>query len=117
MRISDWSSDVCSSDLPFPGPEPFPQLPDIAPLSPPLLRTRARAIQQRRTTLDLAAVPPELLHQDYLALRTLSVDAARIYVHARPYPFPLFCQCRQRAVGRSDAGRGGKGGVRKDRYQ
>src|SRR3546814_21004166 len=24
MRISDWSSDVCSSDLPFPGSSPCP---------------------------------------------------------------------------------------------
>src|SRR3546814_14460092 len=30
MRISDWSSDVCSSDLSCPGPPPCP---------PPLLRT------------------------------------------------------------------------------
>src|SRR3546814_6063418 len=27
MRISDWSSDVCSSDLPAPAPVPVPETP------------------------------------------------------------------------------------------
>lgn len=92
---------------PFPDPDPFPQLPDIARMRPQLLRAKARAVQQRRTTLDLAAVPPELLHQDYLALRVLPDEAARIYVQARPYLFPIFCQCSTREVGQTPIQPGG----------
>lgn len=89
---------------PFPIPEPFA---DNAPLGPQLLRARARTVQQRKTSLDLSVVPPELLHHDYLALRTLPVDAAHIYVHARPYLYPIFCHCSTRKVGETPIQPGG----------
>src|SRR3546814_960880 len=37
MRISDWSSDVCSSDLPGPVPTGFTHFAMIAPLAPQTL--------------------------------------------------------------------------------
>src|SRR3546814_11456061 len=88
MRISDWSSDVCSSDLilavlPIPLPDPIPDPipgPDPAPFNVRSLRATARGIQQRKATFDLAATPPENLHEDYLALRAMPEDAASQYV-------------------------------------
>ena len=92
---------------PYPIPEPIPEL-DLAPFGPQLLRAKARAIQQRKAPLDLSAVPPENLHQDYLALRTMPVDAARLYVFERPYLFPIFCNCSVRKVGQTPIQPGGQ---------
>jgi hypothetical protein len=90
--------------LPIPLPEPIPDPipgPDPAPFDAQLLRARARTIQQRKTPLDLAAVPSEDLYQDYLALRALPAEAARLYVLERPYLFPVFCHCSTRKVGQT----------------
>lgn len=92
--------------LPIPIPDPIPG-PDPEPFTPQLLRATARRIQQRKTPLDFAAVPPENLHQDYLALRTMPVDAAQRYVLDRPYLFPIFCHCSVRKVGQTPIQPGG----------
>lgn len=92
---------------PGPGPGPRPG-PDFTSFAPQVLRAKARAIQQRKTPLDLAAVPSENLHQDYLALRAMPVDAARVYVLERPYLFPIFCHCSVRKVGQTPIQPGGQ---------
>ena len=99
--------DILPIPIPDPIPEPFPG-PDPAPFGPQLLRAKARAIQQRKTSLDFAAVPPENLHQDYLALRAMPIDAARLYVLERPYLFPIFCHCSVRKVGQTPIQPGGQ---------
>lgn len=98
--------DTLPIPIPDPIPEPIPG-PDPAPFSPQLLRAKARTIQRRKTQLDLAAVPPENLHQDYLALRSLPAEAARLYVIERPYLFPIFCHCSVRKVGQTAIRPGG----------
>src|SRR5262245_8781519 len=98
--------DVLPIPIPDPIPEPIPG-PDPAPFAPQLLRAKARRIQQRKTPLDLAAVPPEPLHQDYLALRAMPVDSARQYVIARPNLFPSFCYCSRHKVGQTPIQPGG----------
>lgn len=98
--------EVLPIPIPDPVPDPIPG-PDPAPFAPQLLRAKARTIQRRKTALDLAAVPPENLHQDYLALRTMSVDAARLYVLKRPYLFPILCHCSVRKVGQTSLQPGG----------
>lgn len=90
--------DILPIPLPDPIPEPIPG-PDPAPFTPQLLRATARRIQQRNAPLDLGAIPPQNLHQDYLTLRTLPADEARRYVLERPYLFPIFCNCSVRKVG------------------
>lgn len=99
--------DILPIPIPDPIPDPIPG-PDPAPFSPQLLRAKARSIQQRKTTLDLAAVPPENLHQDYLALRAMPVDAARQYVLERAYLFPIFCHCSVNKVGQTPIQPGGQ---------
>src|SRR3546814_2772644 len=49
MRISDWSSDVCSSDLPDVEPLP-PRQPRLADASRLALRTLGRLFDRRLTT-------------------------------------------------------------------
>lgn len=103
--------DILPIPLPDPIPDPFPGPgpgPDPAPFGPRVLRARARAIQQRKRPLDLAAVPPENLHQDYLALRAMPTEAARQYVQARPYLYPIFCHCSVRKVGQTPIQPGGQ---------
>jgi len=99
--------DILPIPIPDPIPDPIPG-PDPAPFTPQLLRTKARAIQRRKAPLDLAAVPPENLHQDYLALRTMPANAARLYVLERPYLFPFFCHCSVRKVGQTPIQPGGE---------
>ena len=99
--------DILPIPIPYPIPEPIPG-PDPAPFGPQFLRAKARAIQQRKTPLDLAAVPPENLYQDYLALRAMPVDAARLYVLERSYLFPIFCHCSVRKVGQTPIQPGGQ---------
>ena len=99
--------EVLPIPIPDPIPDPIPG-PDPAPFTAQLLRTKARTIQQRKTSLDLAAVPPENLHQDYLALRAMPLDAARTYVTERPYLFPIFCHCSVRKVGETPIQPGGE---------
>lgn len=96
--------------LPIPIPDPIPDPvpgPDPAPFAPRLLRAKARAIRQRGAAPDYAALPPESLYRDYLALRALPAEAARQYVQARPYLFPLFCHCELRKVGETPIQPGG----------
>ncbi len=93
--------------FPVPVPGPFPG-PDPAPYSPQLMRAKARAIQRSKESLDLAAVPPENLHRDYLALRSMPENAAQLYVKARPYLFPIFCHCTVSKVGQTPIQPGGK---------
>src|SRR3546814_12654584 len=50
MRISDWSSDVCSSDLP-------PQFPNVPDQSIALLRDRE---QETKLSLSAPLIAPEL---------------------------------------------------------
>lgn len=93
--------------LPDPIPDPLPR-PDPAPFDAMSLRRAARSIQQNRTPLDLAATPPQNLHQDYLALRQMPAEAAQKYVLARPYLFPLLCNCSLRKVGETPIQPGGR---------
>src|SRR3546814_7473376 len=51
MRISDWSSDVCSSDLPFPG---IPSLHRLRLRQRPILRPQRRL--RRRAQNDARAI-------------------------------------------------------------
>lgn len=99
--------EILPIPLPDPIPDPIPG-PDPAPFGPQLLRAKARAIQQRKAPLDLAALPSESLHQDYLALRAMPIDAARLYVLERPYLFPIFCLCSVRKVGQTAIQPGGQ---------
>lgn len=91
---------------PLVGPVPGPG-PDPAPFHAQLLRTKARTIQQRRASLDPIAVPSRTLYDDYLALRTLPLDAALGYVQERPYLYPIFCHCSIRKVGETPLQPGG----------
>src|SRR3546814_6189365 len=64
MRISDWSSDVCSSDLPLP-PKPLPPKP--LPLPPKLLPSlRSRLRPSRRQGMN----PPQRLPSRWQPLST-----------------------------------------------
>lgn len=106
--------EVLPIPIPDPVPDPIPDLmrdptpgPVPAPYSPQLLRSTARKIQQRKSALDLAAVPSEALHRDYLALRAMPIDAATAYVLERPYLFPFFCHCSVRKVGQTPIQPGG----------
>ncbi len=97
--------------LPIPLPDPLPDpLPgrDPASFNPVSLRAAARNIQQNRTPLKLAATPPQNLHQDYLALRSMPADAAQAYVLGRPYLYPLLCHCSLRKVGETPIQPGGR---------
>jgi hypothetical protein len=98
------------SKLPIPLPDPIPDPipgPDPGPFSRAFLRTTARTIQARKTVLDYAAVPPENLYEDYLALRALSDEAAQRYVRQRPYLYPIFCSCSVHKVGQTPIQPGG----------
>lgn len=96
------------SVLPIPLPDPIPG-PDPTRFSPALLRASARSIQQAKAPLDPAATPPQNLHDDYLALRSMSADdEAQRYVLARPYLYPLLCHCSQRKVGETSIQPGGR---------
>ena len=107
--------EVLPIPIPDPIPDPFPDGPgpgpgpgpDPAPFTPRLLRAKARTIQQRKATLDFTAVPPEELLQDYLALRSLPLEAAQRYVFERPYLYPIFCHCSVRKVGQTAIQPGG----------
>lgn len=99
--------DILPIPIPDPIPDPIPG-PDPAPFGPRVLRSKARLIQQRKAPLDLSAVPPQDLHRDYLALRTLPAEAARLYVEARPYLYPIFCHCSVRKVGQTPIQPGGQ---------
>lgn len=92
--------DVLPIPIPDPIPDPIPG-PDPAPFTPRLLKSRARALQSRRTALDFAALPPQELHDDYLALRALSPEAAQAYVVARPYLLAIVCTCTLSKVGQT----------------
>lgn len=98
--------DILPIPIPDPIPDPIPG-PDPTPFGARFLRAKARTIQQRKTPLDLAAVPPENLHQDYLALRAMPLEAAHRYVLERPYLFPIFCHCSVRKVGQTPIQPGG----------
>lgn len=104
--------DILPIPIPDPIPDPFPggpfPGPGPEPFAPQLLRAKARSIRQSRKALDLSALPPENLHQDYLALRTLPAEAARAYVSERPYLLPLICKCSVRKVGQTDLQPGGQ---------
>ena len=93
--------------LPIPLPDPIPG-PDPGPFNVKLLRTSARTIQQARQPLAAAATPPENLHQDYLALRSMAADDAQTYVLAHPYLYPLLCHCSMRKVGETTIQPGGR---------
>lgn len=99
--------DILPIPIPDPIPEPIPG-PDPAPFTPQLLRAKARTIQRRKAPLDLAAVPSEKLHRDYLALRTMTLDAARAYVVEHPYLYPIFCHCSVKKVGEAPIQPGGE---------
>lgn len=99
--------EVLPIPIPDPIPGPFPG-PDPGPFTPQLLRAKARTIQQSKIPLDLAALPPENLHRDYLALRDMPLDAARSYVLERRYLFPIFCHCSVRRVGQTPIQPGGQ---------
>ena len=92
---------------PDPVPGPFPG-PDPVPFTAQLMRAKARTIQKRKQPLDFVALPPERLHQDYLALRNLPVDSARSYIDERPYLLPIFCSCSTRKVGETAIQPGGE---------
>src|SRR3546814_8733696 len=51
MRISDWSSDVCSSDLPPPSEPPLPSSPSDAPPPQAASARTARIAAPRRIIL------------------------------------------------------------------
>jgi len=99
--------EVLPIPIPDPIPDPIPG-PDPPPFTPQVLRAKARKIQQRKTSLDLSAVPPAKLHEDYLALRVMSADAARAYVLERDYLFPIICHCSIRKVGETSIQPGGQ---------
>lgn len=101
--------DVLPIPIPDPIPDPRPGPgPDPAPFSAQRLRSKVRSIQQQKSAPDLAALPPDTLHGDYLALRTLAPEAARQYVDARPYLLPLICHCSIHKVGQTALQPGGQ---------
>ena len=99
--------DVLPIPIPDPIPDPIPG-PDPAPFAPRLLKSRARALQSRRPALDFSALPPQELHDDYLALRVLSPEAAQVYVVARPYLLAIICTCTLKKVGQTPIGPDGQ---------
>ncbi|HVK98606.1 MAG TPA: hypothetical protein VM553_02280, partial [Dongiaceae bacterium] len=102
--------EVLPIPLPDPIPDPIPGLTLGAgqvSLTSRQLRAKARSIQQRKTSLDFAAIPPVQLHRDYLTLRSLSSELANSYVLERPYLFPFFCHCSVRKVGQTSLQPGG----------
>src|SRR3546814_2865188 len=67
MRISDWSSDVCSSDLPLIGREPRPMNADYE-----------RAVQEHRTDLmylglRMVGLVEMMLRDDHLWIENVAV--------------------------------------------
>src|SRR3546814_15256922 len=77
MRISDWSSDVCSSDLVEVGAQPVDDLLDAANLLAAFLRTQRRigGEQHARIELDRRALaePGERRHQQSFLSQRLPV--------------------------------------------
>src|SRR3546814_3538574 len=79
MRISDWSSDVCSSDLPAGGGTPVPALDPLKKIGPPTptlgekspLKDYLRALRQRRSRLV------RVLRK--IATRNLDYPVARVF--------------------------------------
>lgn len=92
--------------IPDPIPGPYPG-PDPGPFTPRVLRAKTRLLQQRKTPADFSQIPPENLYEDYLALRTMPADAARLYVLERPYLYPIHCRCSVRKVGQTLVQAGG----------
>ncbi|MCK5028149.1 MAG: hypothetical protein KAR57_00850 [Bacteroidales bacterium] len=95
--------------IPIPDPpwDPIPG-PDPEPFTPLLMRAKVRDIQRRKVPLDFAAIPSENLFNDYLTLRTMSADAARLYILERPYLRTIICHCTVRKVGQTPIKPGGK---------
>lgn len=87
---------------PRPGPDPVPFF------SARSLKGKARAIQRNKNQLDLSAIPPQNLHEDFLALRNMPLNEAREYVLARPHLIAIHCHCSVRKVGETPIQPGGK---------
>src|SRR3546814_2037961 len=64
MRISDWSSDVCSSDL-------------ALTLSPPWLRHKSTYIRWRLLRASMSAIRSQVLHAYHLPLPTNATEQSR----------------------------------------
>ncbi|TFW28936.1 hypothetical protein [Massilia horti] len=94
--------------LPIPLPDPIPTGPDPTPITARMVQTQASTLQARAAQLDFSAIPPENLHTDYLALRTMSNEMATQYVQQRTYLWPLFCQCSVRKVAQTSIQPGGR---------
>jgi hypothetical protein len=104
--------------IPIPDPDPGPLRSNGPGFSPSsgadparfeagLIRRKAQALRRQKKGLDLAAVPPPALFEDYLALRRLPEAAAQAYVRERPYLYPIFCHCSLRKVGEAALQPGG----------
>lgn len=96
---------------PFPGPFPRPGLiprPDPDPFTSKMMRNKSRLIRQKKTSANLAGIPPENLYKDYMALRTLPIESAQKYVAEHSYLFPLICETLPRKVGQTSIQPGGQ---------
>src|SRR3546814_4680426 len=71
MRISDWSSDVCSSDLPDPSDTVVATNPDDGSVAPPHTETSQVPSDVPTYTLDLPGA--ELLREESLMARNSDV--------------------------------------------
>src|SRR3546814_10744374 len=85
MRISDWSSDVCSSDLWWPGAAAAPPRRPRACSRPD--RSRSRVELLRRTALRRARVDQAVVQTESAVLPEL--DEPRGQAEARPVRRPL----------------------------
>src|SRR3546814_10004293 len=75
MRMSDWSSDVCSSDLPV-DDQPARNIGDLLDLDEPVLLQRAA----RRDEIDDAPAEPQARRQLH---RAIQLDAFRLHAPRR----------------------------------
>src|SRR3546814_14573068 len=96
MRISDWSSDVCSSDLPLGGPgRPECALADQSSRGNAVGRVHGRAGAERIGFLGAGAVEHALSPDpvEKAADRTLQLAASVAVVGLEDQPLGFFVEC------------------------
>src|SRR3546814_10271568 len=100
MRISDWSSDVCSSDLIVPTTI-------VRPVTDVMEGARGEASNDRGTRAGRAARKVAESETDYASLRPDQLAARmkkleqQMYQHARDLEFEAAAQLRDEQIGRA----------------
>src|SRR3546814_10071104 len=83
MRISDWSSDVCSSDLVEPAPEPIERIEALLePMLRPVLRLLGRPEPVREDSAEVPIATTRRQSRDEPALAVALPDLERVVLAA-----------------------------------